>query len=192
MAFESTNLPFVHQNVLSRRCCTARGILFKITSFESIADAEQFLEPHLFVYVTWLLLQFRWRDENTVSSSSNDGVFPGRVPLKSLSCNEWNFHFVVPPRDVLRRPCESLRCAHIELIRLLRKRIRGVSEELPVPIDSVLDTWAFRSCEESLYGTNLADVMFEQWAGTVAVHDDALILKCILLFVDLSSLAGRV
>lgn len=98
--------------------------------------------------------------KKSVTSYSNSGVPPGRVPpLRDPSFTYRYLDFIVTPRDVLRSPGEPLSRANIELITLSHKLIHRVSHKFTVPIDSALDTSNFRSCKESLYGPNLANVV---------------------------------
>lgn len=68
------------------------------------------------------------------------------------------------PGDVLFSPIEALPLANIELIRLLYKRTRRVSHELPMKRVFELHMWALSSHQEIYYGPNPADVNFDQWA----------------------------
>lgn len=102
---------------------------------------------------------------SVVSQYVNYVVLTGLVSLRALSLPEWELHFIVPPSYILLRPGNSLPSSHLELVRLLHKLQRLISDWFPVPSDSAIDTWSFRSQEEDLYGPYFTYVVFTDGKG---------------------------
>lgn len=103
-------------------------------------------------------------------------MIPDRVTFRNLSFPEWNLHFIVPTHEILRRPDESLPCAHLELVLLLKNRLCSTSDEFPVLLDSALGTCDFSLQQEALYGPDLDDEVFDGWKGSLIVRHNALLL----------------
>lgn len=110
------------------------------SSYESVADADPFVQPDPFLKVTWFV-PYYWRPSSLVAHYVSAGIFPGGVTVRALEFPEWDLRFVIPDLDVLRLQVESLKRAHKELIRVIYKHLRRVSSGYPVTVGVGLDTW---------------------------------------------------
>lgn len=129
-------------------------------SLEDVDGSDPFHEPHLFFNLPWFY-SFHMLNLSMLAQYAKSGMIPSRVPLRALSFTEWDLQIVVPPREILPRPEKVLPSDHIDLARLLHKFLRRITEGLPLKIDLTLDTWAFRSHAEALYGQALSEIVFD-------------------------------
>lgn len=81
-------------------------------SYKEVDGADPFREPHLFLNLP-CFNQFHCLSLAVVSQYSNSVLLTSRVRHRSLLFLELDLHFIVPPRDILHLPGESLRSAHV-------------------------------------------------------------------------------
>lgn len=104
---------------------------FILPLFKYVVNFDPFLEPPLLLYVP-LFSPLNLIYAHPLALYSITGTLLGRAPLLYLSYVDLNFQFIVLQRDILRRPENSLPRTHVELIRLLQRQVRLVSQDFPV------------------------------------------------------------
>lgn len=90
-----------------------------------MVDLDPLREQEKLLNVPWLE-PYYWCSKELVGSNVSAGSFPDCVPVRELDFPECDLRFIVPVRDTVRLPGESLQRARTKLIRLLHKRLRRV------------------------------------------------------------------
>lgn len=88
-----------------------------LDSYESVAAVDPLFQPVRFHNLPWFS-PYYWRSSSLVGRYVSLGILPGRFPPIILAYPEFYLRFIIPERNMLRFPGESLQRDRFELFNM--------------------------------------------------------------------------